>query len=471
MATPANAGYALVGEILRGGPFCHRRRLRSVKNKLNGGKEMRHYHSVALAGVIALAATAGPAVAGPLTLVKFIPVPADGANVQPGGAFSSFDISFADPVTGNIFVADRSNASVDIFSGSSQTFLGRATGFTGQQATTSVSGADGVLTVTSGGTTTLYAGDGDSTLKVFNATNPAAPSLLQSISTGGTTRVDEMAYSPLTKQVLAANNAETPAYGNLFSTTNGTSPVTLLNPPGKITVPASQGGISGGGLEQPVWNPNTGTFFITVPALAGTNNPGGVSEISTTGTVLRTIDFGTLGITSCAPTGLALGASGNLMVGCGNVGTQAILLNPAGAGSIVKTFAGVAGSDEIWYDPTTNMFYVTGNNGTNATRFFDVITDAALGGVIAQTVNLPVTTSAHSITVDPFNGDVFVALAGTAGANGVNPCPASQANPGCIAVFAPAPALAPEPGSLPLLVVGLVGLMGLAVHRRVHHSG
>jgi hypothetical protein len=50
MPTPANAGYAFVGEILRGGPFCHRRRLRSVKNKLNGGKEMRHHHSVALAG-------------------------------------------------------------------------------------------------------------------------------------------------------------------------------------------------------------------------------------------------------------------------------------------------------------------------------------------------------------------------------------------------------------------------------------
>ena len=46
--------------------------------------------------------------------------------MQPGGAFTSFDISFADPVTGNIFIADRSNASVDIFSGSSLTFLGRA---------------------------------------------------------------------------------------------------------------------------------------------------------------------------------------------------------------------------------------------------------------------------------------------------------------------------------------------------------
>ena len=83
--------------------------------------------TLGLAGVVAMAAIAGPAVADDLILQTFIPVPADAANVQPGGAFSSFDISFADPVTGNIFIADRSNASVDIFSGSSLTFLGRAT--------------------------------------------------------------------------------------------------------------------------------------------------------------------------------------------------------------------------------------------------------------------------------------------------------------------------------------------------------
>ena len=234
-----------------------------------------------------------------------------------------------------------------------------------------------------------------------------------------------MAYSPLTHQVLAANNAETPAYGNLFSTTNGHPPVALTT--SHITVPAAQGGIAAGGMEQPAWNPNTGTFFISIPALAGANNPGGVAEINTTGIVLRTIDFGTLGITSCSPTGLALGASGNLMVGCGNVGAAAILLNPAGAGSIVKTFSGLGGTDKIWYDPTTKEFYVTGNNGTNDSRFFDVITDAALGGIIAQMVDLPTTTSAHSITVDPFNGDVFVALAGT---TAVNPCPASSSQSG-----------------------------------------
>ena len=230
--------------------------------------------TLGLAGVVAMAATAGPAVADDLILQTFIPVPADAANVQPGGAFSSFDISFADPVTGNIFIADRSNASVDIFSGSSLTFLGRAIsptppgGFTGQQATTSVSGPDGVLTVTSGGVTTLYAGDGNSTLKVFDATNPAAPTFQQSISTGGTTRVDEMAFSPLTGQVLAANNAETPAFGNLFDTAGGHSPAALAVP--HITVPAGQGGIDAGGMEQPAWNPTTGTFFVSIPQLAGT---------------------------------------------------------------------------------------------------------------------------------------------------------------------------------------------------------
>ena len=409
--------------------------------------------SLVLAGVVAVAATTGSAVADTLVPIAFIPVPADQANVQPGGAFSSFDISFANSVTGNVYVADRSNASIDIFSGSSLTFLGRATGFTGQQATTSLSGADGVLTVTSGGVTTIYGGNGDSTLRVYNATtaNPGSPTFITAISTGGAFRVDEMAYSPSAQLVLAANNADEPAYATLFSTNGGHPPVAVAA--GPITVPLLQGGIALGGMEQSAWNPTTGTFFVSIPALAGSNNPGGVSQISTAGTVLNTINFASLGISSCAPTGLAVGGGGNMLVGCGNNGTQAVLIRPNG--TLITTIPGLSGTDELWYDPTTKRFYVTGNNGTNTTRFFDVVDQ---NGNIVQTVLLPATTSAHSITVDPLTGDVFVPLAGT---EALNSCPTSL---GCIEVFASVPDT-PLPGALPLFATGL-GALGLLGWRR-----
>jgi len=399
------------------------------------------------AAILGLAAT--PAIADPIySLLKLIPVPPDADNKQPGGAFTSFDISFFDPMTRNDYVADRSNASVDIFSGASLTFLGRATGFTGQGATTSVSGADGVLTVTSGGITTLYAGDGNSTLKVFNATNPAAPSLLQSIPTGGSFRVDEMAYSPLTQQVLAANNADAPAFGTLFSTTNGTSPVAIAHTP--IIIP---GAGPTDGLEQPVWNPNTGTFFISVPSFAG--DQGGVAEIKPDGTVGRLYKFASMvgGPASCGPTGLALGASGNLLVGCGS--GQAVLLNPTGTGSIVKLFPQISNTDEIWYDPRLAEFFVTGANSSGA-RVFDVISDSSQ--LLLQSVLLGVLNASnpHSISVDPVTGDVFVPLAGSTLTVPNLLCPL-----GCIAVFAQVPA----PPTYLLMLAGL-GLVYVVARRR-----
>jgi len=79
------------------------------------------------------------------------------------------------------------------------------------------SGPDGVTS--HGGW--VYGGDGDSTLKVFNLNSPGTYiTPVQTISTGGTTRVDEMALTPDGKLLVAANNAADQPFATLF-TANG----------------------------------------------------------------------------------------------------------------------------------------------------------------------------------------------------------------------------------------------------------
>jgi hypothetical protein len=100
---------------------------------------------------------------------------------------------------------DRSNAGVDIIDTKSNTFKRTIPGFVGIKllGTGAVdnnhSGPDGVA---SHGRW-LYAGDGDSTLKVIDLNAPTASAIKQSISTGGTTRVDEMALTTDGKLLLA----------------------------------------------------------------------------------------------------------------------------------------------------------------------------------------------------------------------------------------------------------------------------
>src|SRR5882762_5458853 len=88
----------------------------------------------------------------------------------PGNPLRSYDISWVNPDRAEYYLADRSNAGIDIIDTKTLTFKRRITGFIGEVITSppavnnDVSGPDGVVTHGRW----LYAGDGNSTLKVID---------------------------------------------------------------------------------------------------------------------------------------------------------------------------------------------------------------------------------------------------------------------------------------------------------------
>jgi hypothetical protein len=129
----------------------------------------------------------------------------------PGNPLRSFDISWVNPDRGEYYLGDRSNSGIDVIDTHTLKWKRTIGGFVGvvlnaappHAVDNNHSGPDGV---TSHGRW-LYAGDGNSTLKVIDLDAPPMAALQQSISTGGTTRVDEMALTTEGDLLLAANNA------------------------------------------------------------------------------------------------------------------------------------------------------------------------------------------------------------------------------------------------------------------------
>jgi PEP-CTERM motif len=409
-----------------------------------------------------------PAQADTYQLTTIIQVPPSTLNQQ-GGQFVNFDISFFDPLTQLDYVADRSNASVDIFDAQNNTFVNHTLGtpnfagqvFTNGVANNSVSGPDGVQVVNVPGQHQVFAGDGPSTVYAFNISNQTTnPTVTQvglpsangnPLSTGGQFRADEMAYAPTTNTLLVANNADTPAFGTLINAKTGA----IIK--GNITIPA---GGAGGGLEASDFNPVTKTFFISIPQLAAIPGAkGGVAQIDpATGAILningqpvlnlQTLGAGVCG--NCSPTGLAAAKNGQMLIGDGNTGPGSGAIIIDSTGKLVATFPGIQGVDQVWYDPTTNRWFLAaGNNPLSNGGPELAIIDAATDSIFQI---LQTTPGDHSVAVDPISKEIFVPFAANAG-NTVFGC-----QNGCIGVFSDVAAAVPEPSTWAMMLIGFLGL-------------
>lgn len=359
----------------------------------------------------------------------------DTIDVNSAKGLGAFDISYVDPKLGLYVLADRTNASVDFVNAQDDTFIGRVGGFAGVvlnasgTANNSLSGPDGVTIV---GDKEVWAGDGDSTVKVIDI---ASFQVVDTINTGGKFRCDEMAWDSADHLLAVANNADSPPFVTIINTdtrqivkqivfdgTNGTPNATTT------------------GIEQPQWSPTTGLFYVSVPQIVPSDpTQGGVSVIDPSSMSVTA----TYPVSNCTPGGLALGPNNDAVIGCSgsfgtspNVLTQTLIINLK-TGLVDANVTQVGGSDEVWYDPATKHYYTGSRNATDNTGKITPV----LGTIDALTYEydggVSTSTSAHSVAADKVSHHVFVPIGfPAAGASDpTNPCP--DVTKGCIAVYLP----------------------------------
>ncbi len=349
--------------------------------------------------VIALGLAATTMLAGPLWAAELKQV---GTIEIPGQKLTTFDISYIDPSSGLYYFADRSNKGIDIFDTKTDTFVGRVGSFVGVamkdgKPDNDASGPDGVLFDGK----SIWAGDGDSTLKIID---PSTKTTTATIKTGGTTRVDEMAYDPKDEVVIGVNNAEDPPFATLVSTKPDH---TIL---GKVVFDDA-----GDGAEQPAYNPADGLFYLSIPQIGKDPKKGGVAVIDPKSTKLVKM----LPVDNCHPAGIAFGPDDNFVLGCTADGKDdmpavTVIMN-ARTGAVVASVPGLGGEDMVNYNARNNQYYTASrdNPGGPVLGIIDAASNK-LVQTIPQKGGAP-----HSVTSSEATGRVYLPVGGAAGGDGM----------------------------------------------------
>ena len=382
---------------------------------------------------------------GAVKLLTTIPIP----NIT----MKTFDISWVDPGTRRYFLADRSNKAVDVIDTRTNTFLDQIHAnppFAGASGNNDTSGPNGV--VVSGHW--LFVTDFPSRVVTIDLDTKQT---VGDLNTGGVNRADELAFDPKDNLILAVNNADDPPFATLINVNPTTGALSIKK---KIVFAGSPAGAfptginATNGAEQPVWEPHTGRFYISIPEIngpGGTGPNGAVARINPSSGAVETL----FPVSLCQPAGLTVGPKQDLLIGCSvvfdTVGNAWSLANPltkptattaaptsiiidATNGSIDKTVKGVGGNDEVWFNSGDGRYYLAARNqpGGPVLGVIDAKSQKLLQ--VVPTVNQasvptasPQPGSAHSVAVDPHNNHAFV------------PLPTNNVFPnclnGCVAVF------------------------------------
>lgn len=317
----------------------------------------------------------------------------------PGSPLTSFDISWVDRQRQQYMLADRSNKSLDVISTDTNKLQFQVKGFVGFTGNNDTSGPDGVLTVHH---QEAWVGDGNSTVKVVDLKKQT---IVDSISTGGSKRADELCFARRDNVIMIANDADSPPFVTFISTKPGHKVL------GHISYPQATNG-----LEQCQWWYKTGLIYFAVPEVNGNVGHGVIDVIDP-----RSMKVVNSFPMDCEPAGLTIGPDDQALVGCND--TNGIRIINLRNGSVVKVF-NINGADEVWFNPGDDHYFAATANNTNGGPVLGVID--ADSATLDQTITTG--TGDHSVAADPETNQVYVPL---------RPIPTDAAcQNGCIGVFA-----------------------------------
>jgi hypothetical protein len=364
--------------------------------------------------------------AGPVRLLTTVPIP----NLP----LVVFDISWVDPDSQRYYLADRSNAVIDVIDARHDAFIrqiqGGFKGFTGSNDT---SGPNGVVVAGHW----LFVTDASSRVVTIDL---RTDTIVGEVSTGGAAglRADELAYDPQDGVLLVVNNADSPPFATLVQVDTHTGKLTLGQ---RLTFDQATNG-----AEQPVWDRQTSRFYLSIPEVngpGGSGPDGAVARINPRTATVETM----FPVKFCQPAGLTLGPREELLLGCSvpfdtagnawspsdtNSAAPISVIMDARSGRIDRNVPGVSGSDEVWFNPGDGHYYLAARANPGGPVLGVIDAESQTLRQVVPTFNTPASApaprgTAHSVAVNPHNNHVFV------------PLPANNVFPdclnGCVAVY------------------------------------